>query len=57
VIYGGGGALEAMRRTLAGELGRRGVRVITLQTGGIPESISDDTPEEAREAIAKASRT
>ena len=48
------GAIEAMRRTLACELGRQGVRVITLQTGGIPESISDDTPEKTRAAIAKS---
>ena len=33
-------ALEAMRRQLASELGRHGVRVVTLKTGGIPESIA-----------------
>jgi NAD(P)-dependent dehydrogenase (short-subunit alcohol dehydrogenase family) len=32
-------AQEAMRRQLSSELGRFGVRVITLKTGGIPESI------------------
>jgi 3-oxoacyl-[acyl-carrier protein] reductase len=32
-------ALEAMRRQLSSELGRHGVRVVTLKTGGIPESI------------------
>lgn len=32
-------ALEAMRRQLSSELGRYGVRVITLKTGGVPESI------------------
>ncbi|ANZ43588.1 3-oxoacyl-ACP reductase [Lentzea guizhouensis] len=32
-------AVEAMRRQLAAELGPQGVRVVTLQTGGIPESI------------------
>jgi|SRR4051794_8229271 3-oxoacyl-[acyl-carrier protein] reductase len=32
-------ALEAMRRQLASELGRHGIRVVTLKTGGIPESI------------------
>jgi NAD(P)-dependent dehydrogenase (short-subunit alcohol dehydrogenase family) len=47
------GAVEAMRRTLACELGPRGVRVITLQTGGVPESIGPDTPEKTRQAIAK----
>lgn len=29
-------ALEAMRRQLSAELGRYGVRVVTLKTGGIP---------------------
>jgi NAD(P)-dependent dehydrogenase (short-subunit alcohol dehydrogenase family) len=32
-------AIEAMRRQLASELGRHGVRVVTLRTGGIPETI------------------
>jgi NAD(P)-dependent dehydrogenase (short-subunit alcohol dehydrogenase family) len=32
-------ALEAMRRQLSSELGRQGVRVVTLKTGGIPESV------------------
>ena len=32
-------ALESMRRQLASELGRHGVRVATLRTGGVPESI------------------
>ena len=32
-------AIEAMRRQLAAELGEYGIRVITLQTGGVPESI------------------
>lgn len=35
-------ALEAMRRQLSSELGRHGVRVVTLKTGGIPESIPAD---------------
>jgi 3-oxoacyl-[acyl-carrier protein] reductase len=34
-------AIESMRRQLAAELGPRGVRVVSLQTGGIPESIGD----------------
>jgi 3-oxoacyl-[acyl-carrier protein] reductase len=46
------GAIEAMRRVLACELGPKGVRVITLQTGGVPESISEEMPEKARRAIA-----
>ncbi|MEV6844192.1 SDR family oxidoreductase [Actinoplanes sp. NPDC051411] len=32
-------AIEALRRQLACELGEYGIRVITLQTGGVPESI------------------
>jgi 3-oxoacyl-[acyl-carrier protein] reductase len=32
-------AVESMRRQLAGELGRHGVRVVTLHTGGLPETI------------------
>jgi 3-oxoacyl-[acyl-carrier protein] reductase len=34
-------AAEALRRALSVELGRHGVRVVTLQTNGIPESITD----------------
>jgi 3-oxoacyl-[acyl-carrier protein] reductase len=45
------GAVEAFRRTLARELGRKGVRVITLQTGGIPEGIPD---EHTRSAVEKS---
>jgi 3-oxoacyl-[acyl-carrier protein] reductase len=33
------GALESLRRSLACELGPYGIRVITLQTGGVPESL------------------
>jgi len=32
-------ALESMRRQLASELGPHGVRVVTLRTGGVPETI------------------
>jgi NAD(P)-dependent dehydrogenase (short-subunit alcohol dehydrogenase family) len=32
-------AIEAMRRQFAVELGPRGVRVVTLRTGGIPDTI------------------
>lgn len=32
-------AVESMRRQLAAELGPHGIRVVTLQTGGIPETI------------------
>jgi NAD(P)-dependent dehydrogenase (short-subunit alcohol dehydrogenase family) len=34
-------AQEALRRNLAAELGPQGIRVLTLQTSGIPESIAD----------------
>jgi 3-oxoacyl-[acyl-carrier protein] reductase len=34
-------AIESMRRQLSSELGRHGVRFVTLRTGGIPESIPD----------------
>ncbi len=43
------GAVEALRRGLARELGPHGIRVLTLQTGGIAETISDDF--EGRDAI------
>jgi 3-oxoacyl-[acyl-carrier protein] reductase len=34
-------ALESMRRQLSAELGRHGIRVVTLRTGGVPESIPE----------------
>jgi 3-oxoacyl-[acyl-carrier protein] reductase len=34
-------AAEALRRALSVELGAHGIRVVTLQTNGIPESITD----------------
>jgi 3-oxoacyl-[acyl-carrier protein] reductase len=43
-------AVEAMRRQLASELGEYGVRVVTLLTSGIPETIPDDV--RGRDAIA-----
>jgi 3-oxoacyl-[acyl-carrier protein] reductase len=42
-------ALESMRRQLSSELGPRGVRVVTLRTGGVPETIPDGL--DGREAI------
>jgi 3-oxoacyl-[acyl-carrier protein] reductase len=49
-------AVEAMRRQLASELGRSGVRVVTLRTGGIPETIPDGFPgsEQIAHSIADA---
>jgi 3-oxoacyl-[acyl-carrier protein] reductase len=35
-------ALESLRRQWAVELGPHGIRVVTLKTGGIPESLSPD---------------
>src|ERR1700694_5957952 len=45
-------AMEALRRNLASELGAHGIRVVTLQTNGVPESIPDGF--EGREAITEA---
>jgi 3-oxoacyl-[acyl-carrier protein] reductase len=45
-------AMEAMRRQLSMELGAEGVRVVTLRTSGIPESIPEGF--EGRERIASA---
>jgi NAD(P)-dependent dehydrogenase (short-subunit alcohol dehydrogenase family) len=57
LMFGGGGpqtvpglggfkvaldAMEGMRRQWACELGPHGVRVVTMVTGGVPESIPDD---------------
>jgi 3-oxoacyl-[acyl-carrier protein] reductase len=38
-------AVESLRRQWACELGRHGIRVVTLKTGGVPESISDSFAE------------
>jgi NAD(P)-dependent dehydrogenase (short-subunit alcohol dehydrogenase family) len=43
-------AVEAMRRQLASEVGEHGVRVVTLRSGGVPESIPPALP--GREDIA-----
>jgi 3-oxoacyl-[acyl-carrier protein] reductase len=49
-------AMEAMRRQLAAELGSHGVRVVTLRTGGVPETIPEGLPGRARivESIEQA---
>jgi 3-oxoacyl-[acyl-carrier protein] reductase len=44
-------AVESMRRQLSSELGRHGVRVVTLRTGGVPETIPQDF--EGRDKLAK----
>jgi 3-oxoacyl-[acyl-carrier protein] reductase len=53
-VYLGGfqvalGAIEVLRRQLAVELGPHGIRVVTLQSGGVPET----TREDWREAITQ----
>ena len=45
-------AIESMRRQLAVELGAHGVRVLTLRTGGVPESLPEGFA--GREAIARS---
>ena len=44
-------AIEQLRRQRAVELGQHGIRVVTLRTGGIPESLPDDMP--GRDAIVE----
>jgi 3-oxoacyl-[acyl-carrier protein] reductase len=44
-------AMESLRRQLACELGPHGIRVVTLQTGGVPESIPESFA--GREAITE----
>jgi 3-oxoacyl-[acyl-carrier protein] reductase len=44
-------AIEAIRRQLAVELGPHGIRVVTLESGGVPETIPEDV--EGREAIVE----
>ena len=46
------GAMEDLRRALASELGGHGIRVVSLQTAGIPESIGPGF--EGAEAITQA---
>jgi len=49
-------AVEAMRRQLSAELGADGIRVVTLRTSGIAESISDPSlRERITEGIVEAS--
>ena len=54
-VYLGGfqvalGAIDVLRRQLAVELGPHGIRVVTLQSGGVPET----TREDWREAITQS---
>lgn len=36
------GAMESLRQNLACELGPHGIRVVTLQTGGVPDSLPEE---------------
>jgi 3-oxoacyl-[acyl-carrier protein] reductase len=45
-------AIETMRRQLAVELGPHGIRFVTLETGGIPETIPEGI--DGRDAIVKS---
>jgi 3-oxoacyl-[acyl-carrier protein] reductase len=45
------GAIEVLRRQLASELGSRGIRVVTLHSGGVPETIPEDF--QGRDAIVE----
>jgi 3-oxoacyl-[acyl-carrier protein] reductase len=45
-------AMESMRRQLSAELGPQGVRVVTLRTGGVPDSLQEGF--EGREAIVES---
>jgi 3-oxoacyl-[acyl-carrier protein] reductase len=45
-------ALESMRKQLSSEYGKYGVRVVTLRTGGVPESIPADFA--ARDQLTKS---
>lgn len=38
------GAVDTLRRQLAAELGRYGIRVLTLETGGLLETLPKDFP-------------
>src|SRR6185312_7723905 len=44
-------AVEAMRRQLAVELGPRGIRTVTIRTGGVPETVPE-RPEIAESTAA-----
>ena len=44
-------AIETMRRQFSAELGRHGIRFVTLASGGVPESLSEGI--EGREQIVK----
>jgi 3-oxoacyl-[acyl-carrier protein] reductase len=43
--------MEMLRRYLASELGKYGIRVVTLQTSGIPETIPEGAFEEREQVV------
>jgi NAD(P)-dependent dehydrogenase (short-subunit alcohol dehydrogenase family) len=45
-------AIESMRRQLSVELGPHGIRFVTLETGGVPESVPGEVVEDIAEMIA-----
>ena len=46
-------AIESMRRQLSVELGPHGIRFVTLETGGVPDSVDSEEAREIAEMIAK----
>ena len=59
-VYLGGfqvalGAIDVLRRQLACELGPHGIRVVTLQSDGVPETISEEWREVITEGLVAAS--
>lgn len=50
-------AVEAMRRQMSAEYGDRGIRVVTLRTGGVPESIPQSMAARDRIATSIANST
>jgi NAD(P)-dependent dehydrogenase (short-subunit alcohol dehydrogenase family) len=59
-VYLGGfqvalGAIDVLRRQLAVELGPHGVRVLTLETGGVPETTREDWREAITQSFADTS--
>ena len=59
-VYLGGfqvamGAIDVLRRQLAVELGQRGIRVVTLQSGGVPETTREDWREAITESFVNTS--
>jgi 3-oxoacyl-[acyl-carrier protein] reductase len=59
-VYLGGfqvamGAIDVLRRQLAVELGPHGIRIVTLQSGGVPETTREDWREAITQSFAETS--